>query len=409
MGNMLIGVRRALLPRIGRIPYLLHDRFHTSRAAGAVNGTVAEPGPGIRVATDTDSKLTIAGGVLNLAPHSTPAWGDPGLWYAAFARTSGQVLLGIINISVDGQAQFGFDDNQALDLASGNYFYFDGIGNLYVRIGAAPWNVKVGLYSTSTKYELAIVLRTAGAYHFIKGGAFTEWTLVYIDSAQVTTPLYPAAVTNSATYTADNIRIPDMLWLPTPLAYDTFTRANGAIGTSEMVGPDSQAVAARTWVNRIGTTQIAANTASASALVGGIAIVTVDTGTIDTIMTAETTRAGGNVGTVLRYADTANYIYAMHDGTNAKLVKRVADAETDVISAVAAYAAGAEICVVSDGTSFQLFYNNAKIGATSVIADASLQTGTEQGLYSSNVGNSQDDFSVFPRGTGNEYNSLKRF
>jgi len=40
------------------IAYLLRDEFHTDRAAGSVNGTPAEPGPGTRTAVEVDGQLT---------------------------------------------------------------------------------------------------------------------------------------------------------------------------------------------------------------------------------------------------------------------------------------------------------------------------------------------------------------
>ena len=106
--------------------------------------------------------------------------------------------------------------------------------------------------------------------------------------------------------------------------------------------------------------------------------------------------------------DADNYVRAVHDGTNCQLIKRVATVETTVITAVVAIGAGA-IVVICEGTSFSLYLNNAQVGATSVIADAALQTGTEQGLYSTNVGNTQNDFLVMPRGTGGEYSVLEAY
>jgi hypothetical protein len=113
------------------------------------------------------------------------------------------------------------------------------------------------------------------------------------------------------------------------------------------------------------------------------------------------------VGIIVRYADSDNYIRAIHDGTNCKLIKRVATVESDVISAAVALGAGA-IVVIADGTSFSLFLNNAKVGSTSTISDAGLQTGTAQGLFSTNTGNTQDNFQVFPRG-GGAYSRLDDF
>jgi len=220
--------------------------------------------------------------------------------------------------------------------------------------------------------------------------------------------LYPHIGNYSMTVAVNAIRIPDALWLPTPLAYDSFTRADGALGSSETVGPDGQATPARTWVNRVGTTLVATNKAQASVLVGGVAIATMDTGTVNAITGATLTRAGNEVGVVLRYVDADNYIRAIHDGTNCKLIKRVATVETDVISAVVALGAGA-IRVIPDGTSFALYLNGAQVGATSTISDAALQTGTQQGLFSTNVGNTQDLWSIFARGTNGEYAALNRW
>ena len=171
-----------------------------------------------------------------------------------------------------------------------------------------------------------------------------------------------------------------------------------ALGNTESVGPDGQACPVLTWNDRVGTTVVASNKASASALVGGIAIATVDTGTVNVVMQGTLTSAGDEVGLVLRYVDADNYVRAEHDGTNMLLIKRLATVETTVITAAVALGAGA-VEIHADGTSFELFLNNAKVGATGTISDAALQTGTEQGLFSTNVGNTQDALLVMPRKT----------
>ncbi|GAG43121.1 unnamed protein product, partial [marine sediment metagenome] len=136
------------------------------------------------------------------------------------------------------------------------------------------------------------------------------------------------------------------------MAYDTFTRANGPLGSSEATGPDAQATTAQAWANRIGTTLVAANTASASALVGGEALAAVDTGTADVLCDAELTRAAGNVGIVVRYQDATNYVIGYHTGVNARLDKIVAGVTTNVISVAAVYGAGRVLRVVCEGTTF---------------------------------------------------------
>jgi len=306
-----------------------------------------------------------------------------------------------LNLAATTHITFGFDNNQSSIVNLSSFYFQLGNVSLYDNIATGI----VAAYSAATDYRIVIALRSAGAYYLIKGGAFTNWTLLWIGSAENTAALYSGMGNHSNTGTLDFVRIPDELWLPTPAGFDSFSRANGALGSSETTGPDSQATPARTWVNRVGTTLIATNKAQASVLVGGVAIATMDTGTVNAITSATLTRAGNEVGVVLRYVDADNYIRAIHDGTNCKLIKRVAAAETDVISAVVALGAGA-IRVIPDGTEFRLYLNDAQVGATSTISDAALQTGTEQGLFSTNVGNTQDGFLVFPRGSNGEYSKL---
>lgn len=390
----------------GKIRWLLRDEFSDTRAAGAVNGTPATPGPGTRVATDTDGDaLSISGGLMRFA-NPNDAYGDPGLWYASQVRVAGRLLLASVDVAATNKiAMYGWAGAQAGAPTAGA-LQFNTDGNVRAR-EAVGFMSGLAIYAATT-YKLAVVVRAPGTYYFIKGGAFSTWTLLRIDDATATSPLYLTLSNHGTVNTHDWARIPDALWLPTPLTYDTFTRADGALGSSETVGPDGQGVAARTWVNRVGTTLVATNKAQASVLDGGVAIATVDTGTVNAITTATLTRAGNEVGVVLRYVDADNYIRAIHDGTNCKLIKRVATAETDVISAAVAIGAGA-IRVIPEGTSFSLYLNDTQVGATSTISDAALQTGTEQGLYSTNLGNTQDLLSIFPRGSNGEYAALNRW
>lgn len=49
------------------ISYAFRDLFTTDRAAGAVDGTAAEPGTNTRAVTDTGSKVSISGGLLSIS------------------------------------------------------------------------------------------------------------------------------------------------------------------------------------------------------------------------------------------------------------------------------------------------------------------------------------------------------
>lgn len=252
--GLLHGVRRALLGG-GGIRWLLRDDFQDTRAAGAVNGTPATPGPGTRVVVDTDGDaLSITGGQAVFA-NPNNVHGDPGLWYEAVTRIAGRMLLvSLVTGDVTNQAYAGFDTDQA-SYPFENWLSY-GSDNLYASYQGTGPIVATSL--DSTPYRLAIVLRTIGAAFFMRVGG--NWILLWWGAQGSTATLYPELGIKDATLSADWIRIPDALWLPTPLAYDTFTRANSdTLGNTEIVGPDAQGVQPRAWTTIGGDLDIVGN------------------------------------------------------------------------------------------------------------------------------------------------------
>lgn len=374
----------------GELTYTLNDQFTADRAAGSVNGTSAEPTGGTRTVVDTNSKLSITGGRLSFATGN--ATGD-GLWYGSTTRASGLVYLGTINLSA-GYPSFGFDTNQSggigdsnMILSTGSTIYLDVLGG-----------VNAGTLGSGT-YQVAIVLRGTGSYYYIKGETFTNWTLLWIKSTGSTATLYPAFTSLVSTFvgTADNIRIPTATWLPTPLAYDTFTRADGAIGNSETTGPDSQTTPSLAWTSALGTAGVASNKLQFSALSGGLGVATLPTSaTISVLHEAALVRSAGDVGLVVRWVDASNYVKAIHNGTNVQLIKVVAGTPTTLINTAATYGAGYVMRVICDATKFRVYYNNAFIGSEQTISDAALQAGSV-GVYTSDLGNTFDNILTFAR------------
>jgi len=197
---------------------------------------------------DTESKLSITDGQLSFAGgKATPAYGNPGIWYPSTARAAGKLLLGtFVSPASTGQFLFGWDTDQS-SLPTTHAFNFTGYTNEIQVYENGANSGKLFMPVASTTYQMAVVLRGTGAYYYMKGGTLTNWTLMWIGAGNSTTPLYPGIQNYSSTFTADNIRIPTTTWLPTPLAYDTFTRADGAIGNSETTGPDSQTTPSLAW------------------------------------------------------------------------------------------------------------------------------------------------------------------
>jgi hypothetical protein len=268
--SMLLSTRRALLGRAVE-QYLLRDEFHDTLAAGAVNGTPATPGPGTRVVSDTNLRLSVGGGVLTLAAgisvtdHYT---------LDAIARVAGRVLLmrfATVTTVGDGTLRFGYS------IAAG--FSVDGVpGYGYATTTTVRMKNGVALIGTTgsigaAPHTFALVLSATGGYYFIKVGGL--WQLYYMGGTDSTATLYPKMV-DFAGSVGDNvavdwIRIPVALWLPTPLMYDTFTRANGVLGSSEGVGPDGQGCGILPWT--AATYTIAANVALNTPTLGADVIV----------------------------------------------------------------------------------------------------------------------------------------
>ncbi|HTK03410.1 MAG TPA: hypothetical protein VL401_01415, partial [Alphaproteobacteria bacterium] len=226
----------------GTQSYTLDDEFTTNRSAGAVNGTSAEPTGGTRTVTDTGSKISIASSALTFATGETT---NDGLWYTSLARGAGKTLFQkIVPSDTNGIINIGWDTNTSGAINDRLVFAAAGVLQIVPNGGSA---IAVGTY-TATTYYIAGVMRSTGFYWYIKGGAFTNWSLLW-QSASGTAAGIPSLNVGSTTsvFTADDIRVPTTTWMPTPLAYDSFTRADGAIGSTETTGPDSQTTSSLAW------------------------------------------------------------------------------------------------------------------------------------------------------------------
>jgi hypothetical protein len=383
------------------VTYLLRDDFSSDKAAGSVNGTPAEPGPGTRVVIDTNNKLSIAGGVLSFATGGVGA-GDPGLWFGSLPMVLGRTVLGVLNDTLDG-LEIGLDSNQSGVPLNTIRFNNDGV-TLQIRQNGT--GVAVGSFSLSTPYRCSIVLRnSAGSFYFIKGGLFSNWTLIWASSlgAGLNFPVATVVVATSVG-TVDNLRFPTRLFIPFPLASDSFNRVNGALGLTDGAGhAEANGGQGLAWTDNVGTWAVLSNAAAASALSGGQAIATVPTNSADAIIDVSATRSAGNVGGIARFQDSSNYLRFYHDGTNAVCQQVVGGTPTTLRTAAAAYSAGAVLRLMVSGTEGRLFYNNAAVGAVFTVPTSTFK---DHGLYTTNTGNSLDNFTVWARGTANEYSGL---
>ena len=404
--GMLIGTRRALLGGIEKLKYLINDEFLTNIAAGSVDETPAEPGPGTRNVVDTNNYLSIAGG--EIATSDATAVGDPCLIYKeAIARVAGRLGWGYVWNSH--RFYLGFGNAITGAITKSSFCLTTGVSfSIYDTANVVP----VGLNTAAVWYQTLIALRQAGAFYFVEGGIqYGNLELLYIGDTNADATLYYGAahrVGGGDTTKWKNLKVPDVRWLPTPIASDGF---GGIVGTTDGLGHAEGVVGGLgaggsgvAWTDQVGTWAIAAGAKNCSVLAGGIGICTVPTTTPDLYISVEGTRNGSELGIIARYTDANNYLRAYHDGINIVLDEIVAGAPNNLITKIDAIAAGGVIALSLSGQSAWLFYDNAGAGTTAVI-NAGL-TASTAGLYSTDILNTFDDFRLYARGTSGEYDNF---
>lgn len=399
------------------ISYLLYDSFTTDRAAGAVNGTVSESpyptgGGVVRTVVDTNGKIPIVANKLNFVSGLAT---NSGIWYPVQARISGKLIIANIT-PTSASIEFGFDTDNIGIISDSIIFYI--AGDIAIRRTSASALFANGLWTSGTEYLVALVMRSTGVYFFIKGGTFTSYTLLFITTLG-NSAMYPGMrVDNTSIAITDNIRIPVSTWLPTPLAYDTFTRADGAIGSTEANSPDGVVAPANpapvlAWQNNYGSSTFVISSSSAKAgILDGVtafAISTVNAGKADVLVSANLTVAAQSCGLAIRYVDYSNYIVVYRNTTQIIVDKWVGGVKTSLLVVANSPVAGAPLVAIMYGTKLRVYYNGAFIGSELTISDAILQSSTYHGIFANNVNNSIDNFTVFARGTGNEYAALDGF
>jgi hypothetical protein len=405
MSRAKLGTGRALSKPI---QWLLRDEFSDTRAAGSVNGTMPTPGPGgARVVTDTNSILSISSGTLSQLNGASSS--DPRLHYQSISRSVGLVFIATgVNYSTGNQRiNCGWYANTSGSNDEENVFAC--INNL--RGGTKAYAPTLGSPASLTGINFFLPLRATGSFYLVSGGGTWAYpTLVWIDATLSNTPLYPGTKSYTGTNTIDSIRIPSDLWIPVPLVSDGFGSSFGTsdgLGHAETTGIGSGGGNA-TWTQQVGTWTVSSSKAAAATLSGGVAVATVPLSTKDVFAKVKVTRSAGSGGMVLRWTDANNHLYTEHDGTNAYLKQVLSGSTTTLITAAATYSAGAELVPDLNGTAARLYWNNALVGSTSSISSS--LTSTLHGLRSTDTGGIQlDDFVVYAKGTGGEYNLLNRY
>ena len=405
--TLVLAARRQIGYALGRaaggLSWLLRDDFTTDLPAGSVNGTAAEPGPGTRTVHDIENKISIAEGKLQLANQATPSWYDEYLYYAGITRVPGRILCGLNYAPNANNALFGWSNSQTPNGAGAGTFE-DG----FYFSADAPY------FAYGTDFGRCVVLRQAGAMRFAKGGTLATWHLQSITNVAASSTLYPAVSvynTPSGNIKVGYIRVPDALWLPTPLASDGFGSAFGttdglghAEGIAGGIGAGGSGVA---WSN-VGSTWSVSGGKAINTAPSGLSqqISVLNAGTADVFVGAALTRSAAEVGLALNIdsaSSPANGVLVYLDGTNCKVDKIVGGVTSNVRTTAVTYSAGQRLVAAKIGSEYRIYYGVALVGALNTISDAGIVSNTLHGLYSTNVGNTLNDYTCYATGTGGEY------
>ena len=237
------------IPGVGK--FLFRDEFVTPLAAGQVHGTFCEPGPGRLIVVDTRGALAISGGALQVGRGSK---GDPGVSLGALRRRAGQVLALALNASDLTSLSAGYAEELAVGLG------IDVAGGALRPVCNGAVGPTVATLSIGTDYVVYLLPRTLGAFLFLQGAGHPE--LLWVDDTDETTIRLARILGNRAVFACDWIRVPQALWLPAPLLYDRFQRADGGLGSSDGYAGDHGlgAVASAPWDRKAGWT-VASNRA----------------------------------------------------------------------------------------------------------------------------------------------------
>lgn len=195
-------------------------------AGQVVSGSAAEPGVGARTVTDTENKLSIANGALTFAGgKATPVFGDPVIYFPQKTYALGNVYIFAITPSSDSQElMFGLDEVASSTISDG----FDLYNSSVIAARVNNVDVAVGSFSAGTTYYFALTQHNSkGGSFLVKGGTYTNWTLLYRWLTSTAYNGYPALLSYNTAYTSDFLRIPSTLWLPSPLVSDGFPTAFG--------------------------------------------------------------------------------------------------------------------------------------------------------------------------------------
>lgn len=219
--------------------YLLEDLFTTDDAAPVTTPRTCEP-TGTFVFTG-ESNFSISSAQLQIA--SPGAWNAGGFRDNAIrTRTAGRrfyATFTVTNATNTKRGYFAWNSVAGINFDSidtWSVLLFANGSTVDIYIADAAGGTSFGTIANiaiSTEYQLLIIQRSAGYFVYLKGGAFTNWTMLTILTTG-NADVYAAFGNHSLVASINKMAIPNNLWLPHPRVDDSFNSRNGN-GNSDYV------------------------------------------------------------------------------------------------------------------------------------------------------------------------------
>ena len=398
--DAIIGVQSALGGRGGGLRYLLRDEFTTDRAAGAVNGTAAEPGPGgNRYVVDTGNKLSIDNSRVYMATPASAAWQLEGLLYGPAPRRAGMAFV-MHWIDSDVQAGTVSTDHISVgvwaeaspsDPTTGGYAI--GIETNSTAGGRVRVNLNAGttvrIFPSLKQVDIVtmVVLRSTGAMIYIGSqfGARNVGAVAYPALRPIAfvptgsdSPLYFGAwvkATAARIYSAAAELQPDFAsWYGTAQSADDLTGGSGSISgrTADIGG---------SWTLASGTITLDANGAKA----GGAAVATLPSAAVCGLVKA-TIKTGASPGIIyilFRAQDANNCLLVRLTSTVVALYRKESGTLTEYASTGAYHLAANSthtVQIIDDGKTVRCFFDNNEFPGAGGIATTLFATETRVGV-----------------------------
>lgn len=416
------------LPRTGAGPskalsYLLRATFDAANqdfADGQVLDTVAE---GVQVSSLTVKEAAGTAEILSnrlKLTATTTAYDTLGVYATSgISRVLGRALLGSIEFNTTAaRASMAWSISNAgppSETSMEPGLGARGAALLYAMNRADPGQV-VATFASSVEYQVALVLGgydasqvpwysgAAGAHiHgsaiYIKGGAYTNWTLLWRSLTRDTATLYPAIINISAPRisTHGDLRVPDrdLKAVLQPTSLSTFTASNGT--SLHAITPEL----GNHWVEQSGNWDIQGNQANTASSNAYAAVETSESDLlVDCLVAVRANSTNDGYGLFIRSTDAANgWKITISDFDNVlEMIERDTGSDTLRASTGIAIALNTDYHVraIADGQTIDAFVD---AGDKITYASASFnQTATKHGIYTrGGTYGRLDNFACFPR------------